>query len=166
MSNSIKVFQHNKQNALILPLKLDAFSILKEWLSDIAMELGLAEKFKQHLLIVADEIFTNNIQYAHPENIDDSAAQITLEVAFDCDASMLILTFSDNGVAFDPLGIEEPDIHAPLEERRIGGLGIFLVKKLMDSAEYTYENGLNVLTLKKHCALSERHEAEQATHVK
>jgi len=59
------------------------------------------------------------------------------------------ITFIDNGVPFDPLQRAEPDTHASLQDRPIGGLGIFLVKKTMNMVEYSYENGQNILTIKK-----------------
>ncbi len=151
MENIIKTFQYNGQDALILPLKVGALALLNEWLSDIAKQLTLTEKLEKHLFIVADEIFTNCMQYAYPENAE-TTAELTVEIAYNTHTSHLILKFSDRGVPFNPLEAQEPNIHASLEERTVGGLGIFLVKKLMDSVEYTHENGQNVLILQKNIA--------------
>ena len=63
------------------------------------------------------------------------------------------MTFKDRGVPYDPLQKEEPDISLSAEERQIGGLGIFIVKKTMDDVNYRYEDGQNVLTVKKLFAL-------------
>ena len=61
----------------------------------------------------------------------------------------MILSFIDEGVPFNPLESDEPDVSLSAEERAIGGLGIFLVKKTMDSIKYRYENGQNILTIEK-----------------
>ena len=60
-----------------------------------------------------------------------------------------MITFRDSGVPFDPLQREEPDTTLTAEEREIGGLGIFLVRKTMDAMEYRREDGFNVLTIRK-----------------
>ena len=57
------------------------------------------------------------------------------------------LIFADNGKPYNPLDAEEPDITAPAEARAVGGLGIFMVRKMMDNMEYMYKDGQNVLTL-------------------
>ena len=59
------------------------------------------------------------------------------------------MTFRDSGVPFNPLEQADPDVNAPLEQRKIGGLGLFLVRKTMDKLNYVYENGQNVLTVIK-----------------
>lgn len=148
MSNNIKKFQYQGQDSLSLPAKIEAFATLRAWLSDTAIELNLAEKTKRQLLISADEIFTNIASYGYPRG--DGVARVITE--FDIDDQILILTFIDNGVEFNPLETSEPDINAPLDERKIGGLGVFMVKKLMDSAEYRRENDCNILILKKSIA--------------
>jgi len=62
---------------------------------------------------------------------------------------MAVITFIDRGRPYDPTAKEDPDITLPADERAIGGLGIFMVKKTMDDVSYSYINGCNVLTLKK-----------------
>ena len=68
---------------------------------------------------------------------------------------ILTITFTDTGVAYDPLAAKEPDLAAPLEERQLGGLGIFLVRKFMDSIEYRREDEKNILVLKKNLCSGE-----------
>ncbi len=148
MGEVIKIFHYDGQDALVLSLRVEALTLLNNWLSDIALQLRLTEKLKKHLFIVADEIFTNCMQYAYPQNAD-IAATLTVEIAYNTHTSCLILKFSDCGIPFNPLKAQEPDIHASFEERTVGGLGIFLVKKLMDSVEYIRENGQNTLILQK-----------------
>ena len=64
----------------------------------------------------------------------------------------VVITFIDHGMPYDPLSQEAPDIHAPLEARQAGGLGIFLVRKTMDDVTYEYKNGQNILKIKKRLA--------------
>ena len=61
----------------------------------------------------------------------------------------VIITFIDNGIPYDPLKKEDPDITLSAEERDIGGLGIYMVKKTMDAVSYEYKDGCNILTIKK-----------------
>ena len=61
----------------------------------------------------------------------------------------VVITFIDHGVAYDPLGKQDPDITLSAEERKIGGLGIYIVKKCMDEISYEYKDGKNILTIKK-----------------
>ena len=59
------------------------------------------------------------------------------------------ITFVDHGVPYDPLAKEDPDVTLPAEQREIGGLGIFMTKKIMDDVTYSYRDGQNILMLKK-----------------
>ncbi len=152
MGEKIKTFQYQGQDALILPLKIEAITLLTEWISDIAQQLALTEKLKKQLFIARDEVFTNCVQYAYPKKNATPTAKLTVEIAYNYHTSRLILKFSDDGIPFNPLKAQEPDIHASLEERTVGGLGIFLIKKLMDSVEYTHKNGQNILILQKDIA--------------
>lgn len=95
--------------------------------------------------IAVEEIFINIASYAYNPNV--GAATILTEV--EQDPLMVTLTFMDSGVPYDPLAKADPDVSLSAEERQIGGLGIFMVKKSMDEVRYRYENGQNILTLKK-----------------
>jgi anti-sigma regulatory factor (Ser/Thr protein kinase) len=67
----------------------------------------------------------------------------------DAGAGRLTVVFTDEGVPYDPLAKADPDVTLPLEERPIGGLGIFMTKRLMDAVDYRFEDGRNVLTIMK-----------------
>ena len=95
--------------------------------------------------IAVEEIFVNIASYAY--NPEIGAA--TIEVEVKDDPLSVELTFIDNGVQYDPLAKEDPDITLSAEERGIGGLGIFMVKESMDNVEYEYSNGKNILKIKK-----------------
>lgn len=82
------------------------------------------------------------------ENILGYSGTKWIELATSVDDGVLSIGFRDGGVEFDPLAKPDPDINAPLEQREIGGLGIFLCKQMMTSVDYHFENGCNVFTMK------------------
>ena len=145
MAEDIRRFRINDSDSLVLPAKRDAFVNLQSWLNQIADELALADKTRKHLLIVADEIFTNIANYGYP--FGDGTAEVPVD--FNMATSEIVITFSDNGIAYNPLQVPPPDFDSPLADREIGGLGVFVVKKLMDSVEYERREDRNVLILKK-----------------
>ena len=83
------------------------------------------------------------------ENILCYSGTTWVEVKVERTGTKLTIGFRDGGVEFDPLSIEDPDINAPLETRKVGGLGIFLCKQMMDSLEYRFENRCNVFSMTK-----------------
>lgn len=84
------------------------------------------------------------------ENILCYSGSTWVDVSVDLsDDNTITIGFRDGGVEFNPLAKEDPDVNAPLEERQIGGLGIFLCKKMMDSVTYHYEDGTNIFTMSK-----------------
>ncbi len=145
MPDSIRHFQYQGSDSLSLPAEREAFNTLKDWLSGIAEELKLPARSRKQLLIAADEIFTNIASYGYPKG----GGKANVSVEFDCSANELTVTFSDSGIAYNPLESELPKLDKPLAERPVGGLGLFMVKKMMDSVEYHRRDERNVLILKK-----------------
>jgi anti-sigma regulatory factor (Ser/Thr protein kinase) len=105
-----------------------------------------ALRFKLRLSI--EEAVENVVRYAYEGGIG------WLEVGTNLDHDSLILTVElrDAGVPFNPLEVPDPDVTLPAEDRKIGGLGIYLCKKMMDTLNYKYEEGNNVLTMTKRVA--------------
>lgn len=99
-------------------------------------------KAQMQIDVAIDELFSNIALYAY-ENGGDAT------VIFDYADGVVSLTFTDSGKPYDPTKKDDPDTTLSAEEREIGGLGIFLVKKTMDSIDYRYEDGKNILTIKK-----------------
>ena len=95
--------------------------------------------------IAIDELFGNIAHYAYRPAV--GSATVRVEVAQS--PLTVIITFIDSGIPYDPLTNADPDITLSAEERPIGGLGIYMVKKTMDELSYAYENGQNILTIKK-----------------
>lgn len=107
--------------------------------------LNCPMKAQMQIDIAIDELFGNIARYAY--SLDTGEVTVRVEVT-DSPLSVII-TFIDNGVPYDPLAKEDPDTTLSAEERQIGGLGIYMVKKSMDEITYNYRNGQNILTIKK-----------------
>ena len=103
-------------------------------------------KILMQINIAIDELFSNIAHYAY--NPETGDATVRVEVIEDPMA--VIITFIDNGVPYDPLKKEDPDTTLSADERQIGGLGIYMVKKTMDDITYEYKDGKNILSIKKH----------------
>lgn len=106
---------------------------------------GCPLKTQMQIDVAAEEIFVNIAHYAYKP--DKGRAKVRVEVTDD--PLRVAITFIDHGKPYDPLAKEDPDVTLSAEERQVGGLGIFLVKNTMDDLSYKYENGSNILTLKK-----------------
>lgn len=108
-------------------------------------QLGCPVKTQTQLDIAIDELFSNIANYAYYPEI--GTATIRVEVTDDSPA--VVITFIDNGVPYNPLAKADPDITLSVEQREIGGLGIYMVKKTMDDISYEYRAGQNILRIKK-----------------
>lgn len=97
--------------------------------------------------LAAEEIFVNIAHYAYKDKLPEEGGSVWLNCSMENDT--LTMIFKDTGIPFNPLAKADPDITLSAEERNIGGLGIFLTKKYMDSIDYKYEDGANILTMKK-----------------
>ena len=108
-------------------------------------EVECLPQTRMQIELAVEEIFINIASYAYCPNEGPVTIRVTVEEA----PIRVILTFIDKGKPFDPLAKKDTDVTLPPEEREIGGLGIFLVKKTMDSVKYEYRNGQNILTVVK-----------------
>lgn len=108
-------------------------------------QLDCPMKTQYQVDVAIDELFGNIAHYAY--NPEIGAATVRVEVTENPLA--VVITFIDNGVPYDPLVKEDPDITLSAEERGIGGLGIYMVKKSMDDVSYEYRDGKNILRIKK-----------------
>ncbi|MCQ2451491.1 MAG: ATP-binding protein [Clostridia bacterium] len=107
--------------------------------------LGCPMRAMLQINVAIDELFGNIANYAY--NPEVGPATVRVEVVEEPLA--VEITFIDNGKPFDPLAKEDPDVTMSAEERGIGGLGIFMVKKTMDDVRYEYKDGKNILVIKK-----------------
>jgi anti-sigma regulatory factor (Ser/Thr protein kinase) len=108
-------------------------------------EAGCSMKTQMQIDIAVEEVYVNIAHYAYNPEIGG----VTIRVQIEEEPLEIILTFIDKGKPYDPLAKEDPDVTLAAEDRQIGGLGIFMVKKSMDNVSYEYNEGRNILTLKK-----------------
>ena len=108
-------------------------------------ELGCPVKAQMQIDIAIDELFGNIAHYAYHPKV--GAATVRVEVVNE--PLSVVVSFIDHGVPYDPLAREDPNVGLALEEREIGGLGIYMVKKSMDEITYEYREGQNILRISK-----------------
>ena len=101
-------------------------------------------RVQMQLDVAVEELFVNIASYAYGDKT--GIADITIELL---PGQVVQITFRDSGIPYNPLEKPDPDITKPAEEREIGGLGIYIVKKSMDEVLYRYEDGQNILTIRK-----------------
>lgn len=133
----------DEKRELIIDSTQDNLDDVLAFVTDHLHQVGCPHKAEMQIILAADEIFTNIASYAYQPSI--GKVRIILEDIGDPAGIRMI--FIDQGIPYNPLEKEDPDITLPVEERPVGGLGIFLVKKKMDAMEYRYEDGSNILTM-------------------
>ena len=119
----------------------DALTFIDDYLD----EFGCSAKSKMQVDLAAEEIFVNIAQYSYSSGIGN----VTIRIGLSEDHSQVSITFIDSGIPYDPLTKDDPDVTLPVEERQVGGLGIFLIKKYTDDIRYKYAEGCNNLTIVK-----------------
>lgn len=129
---------------LILKNEISEISKLATFIDEVGEEMSLSPELIFNLNLVLEEAVSNVILYAYPK---EEHQEISLSVQKKGNSIILILT--DSGMEFDPTLIPDADITLSAEERQIGGLGIFLIRQIMNKVEYQRINGQNVLRLEK-----------------
>lgn len=108
------------------------------------------KNISQDIELCIEELVVNIIDYAYTdEDIKNNKNDIILDIMIDKNKNEIKITTTDNGIKFNPLLIKEPDINADLEDRKVGGLGIFLIKKYMNELNYKYINNQNIFIMTK-----------------
>ncbi|KWW30990.1 MAG: anti-sigma regulatory factor [bacterium P3] len=125
------------------PIKDKSSLIIDTLMSSPDMPADETLRFKIRLAV--EETVENVVRYAY----DGGIGWLEVSTAVDTDGMTLSIELRDAGSPFNPLEREDPDISLSAEERKIGGLGIYLCKQLMDQVEYRYEDGCNILTMTK-----------------
>ena len=127
------------------PAKTESLSDVLGFVEETREGFECPMKIQTAICVAIEEVFVNVAHYAYPESNGD----MTLHIGFDEKSRTVTFRMTDKGVPFDPLKKPDPDITLSAEERDIGGLGIFIAKKTMDSLSYAYENEENILTMTK-----------------
>ncbi len=129
----------------VFPAKDSALADAMGFLEKKLDACGASVKTTMQLSIVLEELFVNVAHYAYPE----AEGSLTLGLGYNKDTGIFSMKIADEGIPFDPTAKSDPDITLAAEDRSIGGLGIFMVKKTMDTVDYERLDGRNVLTATK-----------------
>ena len=130
---------------LTIAATVENIEVVTDFVNEQLEALDCPMKAQMQIDIAIDELFGNIAHYAY--NPDVGEATVRVEVVEDPMA--VLITFIDKGVPYDPLAKADPNTKLSVEEREIGGLGIFMVKKTMDDITYEYKDGQNILKIKK-----------------
>ncbi|HSG44221.1 MAG TPA: PAS domain S-box protein [Anaerolineales bacterium] len=124
--------------------QIDEMAVIEDKFEAFARKQGIPDEDRQKVSIVLDELMNNIISYAYQDEKEH-----IIEVQFVLTGNRLVTTIRDDGSPFNPFGLEPPEINLAIEERQIGGLGIHLVRSMMDEYMYHRQIGKNVVTLAK-----------------
>lgn len=127
----------NEKRLSVVPIP-ESMSEVSAFLDSCVEDFSVPLKTGYSLKVVADELFSNIVYY--------SGAQ-TADILFRNEADSITLIFEDDGKPYNPMEAEEPDITAGIEDRKIGGLGLFMVKKMAETVRYEYVAGKNQMTV-------------------
>ena len=130
---------------LTLTATVENIEVVTDFVNEQLESFDCPMKAQMQIDSAIDELFGNIAHYAYNPEI----GQATVRVEVVEDPLSVVITFIDNGVPYDPLAKADPDTTLSTEEREIGGLGIYMVKKSMDDITYEYKDGQNILTIKK-----------------
>ena len=134
-----------RMRELVIEAKRENLSQVQEFVDEQLQEVGCPMKIQISIDIAVEELFVNIASYAYGPEIGIAVVQVSVHES----PLSVEITFIDNGIQYDPLAKPDPDVTLPAKQRKIGGLGIFMVKKSMDNMIYEYKDGKNILTIKK-----------------
>ncbi len=128
---------------LTIEATVENLATVTEFITSSLEEKNCSMKTIMQMELVIEEIFVNVASYAYRPNVGN------VTICKEFDNQSITISFIDSGVDYNPLEHEDPDTNAEIEDRDIGGLGIFLVKKNVDEISYERKDGQNILTIKK-----------------
>ena len=130
---------------MILTAEVDRLDEVIDFIQEELERHDVPMKLVMQIDIAVEELFVNIAKYAYHPGVGDVTICVDVEPQPPC----IVIRFADSGVPYNPLAKQDPDVTLGIEEREIGGLGIYIVKKSMDEVNYSYENGQNILTIRK-----------------
>ncbi len=130
---------------LTIAATIENIQTVTDFVNEQLEALDCPMKAQLQIDIAIDELFSNIAHYAY----SSGEGEATVRVEVTEGPLSVVITFIDQGVPYDPLSAPEPDISLSAEERRIGGLGILMVRRSMDEMAYRYEDGRNILMIRK-----------------
>ena len=131
---------------LTIDAKVENVEVVTAFVKEELKLLNCSSKVLMQIEVAIDELFSNIAYYAY----ENSKGKATVRVEISNDPLAVLITFVDNGIPYDPFKKKDPNISLAADERQAGGLGIYIVKKTMDEIVYKYEEGKNILSIKKH----------------
>jgi serine/threonine-protein kinase RsbW len=126
------------------PARFEYLDEIRDAVAEVARNGGFPEKVIYSLQLAADEAASNIIEHAY-EGVSDASLIMTCSMR----GNEIVITMRDHGKTFNPTKVKEPNLKADLSERQIGGLGVYLMRKLMDSVHYESSKSGNLLTMTK-----------------
>jgi len=132
-------------SSIQLPAKIENMGLLVQFISDIARKFGFSGKRIKEIELATEEALVNIINYAYPDHSGDIKVTCTRDPS-----KAFVIKIEDTGIAFDLLSLKDPDISVGISDREVGGLGVFLIRKLMDKVQYHRKNKKNILELVVH----------------
>ncbi len=130
---------------LTVEAKVENIEAVTEFVNSHLEKMGCSHRTATQIDIALDELFSNICRYAY----GDKTGMATIRIEECPDQNEVCISLEDSGTPFNPLTRGDPDVTLGIHEREIGGLGIFMVKKIMKDIRYEYRDGLNVLTVSK-----------------
>lgn len=127
---------------LKLPAHMDSLHEFIQFMEQSAGELGLEDALIRKLSLVAEELLVNVVHYAYAGTGEDGGIDLQCGMA---DRQTFCMRIADKGKPFDPLSAAEPDLTRDIEDRPVGGLGVYLVRELADHLDYQRKDGANVV---------------------
>jgi len=124
---------------------IDRIPWLTDQINELLEGLDCPMKAQMQIDVAIDEVMANIASYAY----EQGTGEVTVRFDFETDTRRVAITFIDAGIPYDPVAKPDPDVTLTVQEREVGGLGIFLVKKTMDEVSYVRQDGCNVLTIFK-----------------
>ena len=132
-------------NEWTLEAKVENLPALTAYIEEELDRTDCSMKARMQLDVAVDELFSNISRYAYAPDTGD----VTVRFDYDESERTVSITFKDRGIPYDPTKKADPDVTLPAEDRTVGGLGIYLVKKTMDGITYRREDGCNILCIRK-----------------
>ena len=124
--------------------RLDRLDEVLAFVDNILESMDCPMKAQMQIDVAVEELYVNIAHYAYAPGVGPADIRVEVE-----DGPAVAITFVDQGIPYDPLAKPDPDVTLSAEERQIGGLGIYMVKKSMDDMKYRREGDSNVLTIRK-----------------
>ena len=124
---------------------VDNLGTVLEFVDGQLEEHGCPMRAQYEIDVAVEELFVNVASYAYETGV----GSVTIEMTVEENPKTAVIQFTDRGIPYNPAAKEDPDVTLPADQREIGGLGIYMVKKSMDRLDYEYKDGQNIVTIRK-----------------